>query len=78
MAERLQRKGLRHRVWAEKAPQLIKEHWYSSVDLGSPPAPSRAGRSLGKARRPYSDLLGCLPQLYNLLPQPGGRGRWAD
>lgn len=39
---------------------------------------SRAGRSLGKARRPYSDLLGCPPQLYNLLPQPGGRGRWTD
>lgn len=41
-------------------------------------APSRAGRSLGKARRPYSDLLGCPPQLYNLLPQPGGRGRRTD
>lgn len=39
---------------------------------------SRAGRSLGKARRPYSDLRGCPPQLYNLLPQPGGRGRWTD
>lgn len=39
---------------------------------------SRAGRSLGKARRPYSDLRGCPPQLYNLLPQPGGRGRRTD
>lgn len=39
---------------------------------------SRAGRSLGKARRPYSDLRGCPPQLYNLLPQPGGRGQWTD
>lgn len=49
-----------------------------AVGLGVPAAPSRAGRSLGKARRPYSDLLGCPPQLYNLLPQPGGRGRWTD
>ncbi|XP_044615706.2 collagen alpha-1(I) chain-like [Equus asinus] len=45
---------------------------------GVPAGPSRAGRSLGKARRPYSDLRGCPPQLYNLLPQPGGRGRWTD
>lgn len=52
--------------------------WGRGPGSRGPRRPSRAGRSLGKARRPYSDLLGCPPQLYNLLPQPGGRGRWTD
>lgn len=65
-------------VAIEDIPAPPRNSKGSGLNLGSPPAPSSAGRSLGKARRPYSDLLGCLPQLYNLLPQPGGRGRWAD
>lgn len=60
------------------APLPSLAGWGRGPGSGVPAGPSRAGRSLGKARRPYSDLRGCPPQLYNLLPQPGGRGRWTD